>query len=367
MAVSAGAIAPSPTTPDAATWRNFVAASPSGDILQCLEWGAIKKPQWQPVPVALRESGHIDGAALALRRALPRTGRSILYVPRGPIVDWSKPAELEALVKSLRESARQQRAILLKIDPAVPDGTPGVVENLRRLGFVPSPDAVGGFGGTQPRCVMKLSLEGSQDDVMGRFHQKWRYNIRLAERKGIKVTGDCKREDLAIFHELYRVTAERDGFTGRPLAYFQKMWDALVEPGLARLFITSFEGQPLSAAICFILPPQCWYVYGASSNEHRNLMPNHAMQWEMIRWAKERGCNVYDFRGVHNVAPSEAGSAPVPLIESPDGLVRFKAGFGAELIEYVGEWDLPLHKNWYWLWTTGRPKLVGALKRLKRR
>ena len=319
------------------------------------------------MPVALRESGHIDGAALALRRALPRTGRSILYVPRGPIVDWSKPAELEALVKSLRESARQQRAILLKIDPAVPDGTPGVVENLRRLGFVPSPDAVGGFGGTQPRCVMKLSLEGSQDDVMRRFHQKWRYNIRLAERKGIKVTGDCKREDLAIFHELYRVTAERDGFTGRPLAYFQKMWDALVEPGLARLFITSFEGQPLSAAICFILPPQCWYVYGASSNEHRNLMPNHAMQWEMIRWAKERGCNVYDFRGVHNVAPSEAGSAPVPLIESPDGLVRFKAGFGAELIEYVGEWDLPLHKNWYWLWTTGRPKLVGALKRLKRR
>ena len=327
----------------------------------------MKQPDWRPVPVALLNGDEIQATALVLRRALPRTGRSIFYVPRGPILDWSQPAVARALIARLREVARQHRAILIKIDPAIPVQTPGVADTLRSLGFLNSPDADNSFGGTQPRFNMKLDIAAPLEEVMAKFHSKWRYNIRLAERKGVEVRENCTRDDVQTFHELYRVTAQRDGFTGRPLSYFQKLWDVLVENDLAKLFITSYQGQPLSAAICFLLPPQCWYVYGASSNEHRNLMPNHLMQWAMIRWAKERGCTVYDFRGVHEMPKAEDGAAPVALIDSPDGLVRFKAGFGAELVEYIGEWDLPLNKNWYWLWTTARPKLVSALKNLKQR
>ncbi|HEX8834507.1 MAG TPA: peptidoglycan bridge formation glycyltransferase FemA/FemB family protein, partial [Abditibacteriaceae bacterium] len=184
------------------------------------------------------------------------------------------------------------------------------------------------------------------------------------------------------FHQLYAVTAQRDGFTGRPLGYFQKLWDVLEHKGLIKLFITEFEGQALSAAICFVLPPQCWYVYGASSNEHRKVMPNHAMQWAMMQWAKERDCTLYDFRGV-----ADEGSAPTanatngaeakPEASKPEaekseadnhlqGLNRFKAGFGAHVVSYVGEWDLPLDKKWYWLWTTARPKVVAAMKKAKK-
>ena len=342
-----------------------MAASPYGDVLQCLEWGEIKKPDWRPLPIHIGSAENPDAVALVLRRSLPRTGRCIFYVPRGPILDWNDQAASRALVEKLKAEAKRQRAILIKIDPAVPAATPGIQDTLRNLGFRPSPDAVGSFGGTQPRFVMKLDISAPLDKVMAQFHQKWRYNIRLAERKGIVVKTECTRDDVKVFHELYRVTAERDGFTGRPLNYFYKLWDVLVERGLAKFFVTSYEGQPLSAAICFLLGRQCWYVYGASSNEHRNLMPNHAMQWAMIRWAKEQGCEVYDFRGVHDIKDA-GGQVLQNLMDSPDGLVRFKAGFGAQLVEYCGEWDLPVNPRWYWLWTVGRPRLVSALKKLKR-
>lgn len=366
--------APSKSKPpiDAAVWNAWVAASPHGDILQCGEWGELKKPDWRPIPIEIRTSGELNATALILRRALPRTGKSIFYIPRGPILDWSRPDVARALVKRLRDVARSHRAILIKVDPAVPQSTLGVANTLQSLGFVPSPDANNAFGGTQPRFVMKLDISGSDEDVMARFHSKWRYNIRLAERKGVRVRESTSRSDIAIFHDIYRTTAERDGFTGRPQKYFEKLWDTLVEKDLARFFITEFNGQPLSGAICFLLGQQCWYVYGASSNEHRNVMPNHAMQWAMIQWARERGCTVYDFRGVHDVPKNpDNPNADVStitqeqLMESKDGLVRFKAGFGASLTEYVGEWDLPLNKSWYWLWTTARPKLVAAMKKRK--
>ena len=350
-------------------WNNFVGASPFGDVLQCLEWGELKKPQWQPVPLSLSESGEIKATALVLKRALPRTRRSIFYLPRGPILDWNDRETAQKFVAQIKKSARSHRAILIKIDPAVPANTPGLADTLRELGFSPAPDAGGNFGGTQPRFNMKLDISGSEDEVQNRFHAKWRYNIRLAARKGVVVRQSESRDDIAIFHEIYRVTAQRDGFTGRPLKYFEAMWDILVARGLAQFFVAEREGAPLSAAICFILGTQCWYVYGASSNEQRNVMPNHAMQWAMMQWARERGCTLYDFRGVHDIPKSESGGENTmqTLMESSDGLVRFKAGFGGQLVEYIGEWDLPLDRKWYWLWTTARPKLVAFLKKSKSR
>ncbi|MBV9864802.1 MAG: peptidoglycan bridge formation glycyltransferase FemA/FemB family protein [Abitibacteriaceae bacterium] len=364
---------------DSARWNQFVADSPYGDVLQCLEWGEVKRPEWYPVPISIESGGQLNATALVLRRDIPSTRRTYFYVSRGPILDWSKPDIATALIERLKAEAEPHRAAFIKIDPAVPVGTPGTEETIRRLGFVPSPDAQNSFGGTQPRYVMKLDISASEDKVMAGFHQKWRYNTRLAERKGVTVKSDCSRDDLKIFHDLYKVTAQRDGFVGYPLSYFQKLWDALVTKDMARLFITYYQGQPLSAAISFVLPPQCWYVFGASSNEHRNVMPNYLMQWAMMQWAKERGCTTYDFRGVHDVSKTtpqastdgetdtKENAEANSLINSPDGLVRFKAGFGAQLVEYIGEWDLPLNKYGYWFWTTARPKLSAAVRSMKKR
>jgi peptidoglycan pentaglycine glycine transferase (the first glycine) len=353
-------------------WNKFVAASPYSDVLQCREWGEVKKPDWQPIEVSLESEGTLSATALILKRRIPYSDRTMFYIVRGPVLDWSNAQLTRALFEKIQKEAQKYKAAFIKIDPALPAdeaSTPAILETLRAIGFMPSPEAQGSFGGTQPRYVMKLDISAPLDDVMKSFHQKWRYNIRLGDKKGLVVHSDCAREDVKTFHEIYQITAQRDGFTGYPLAYFQKLWDTLIESGLAKLFLVRHEDKVLSGAISFLLPPQCWYVFGASSNEGRNLMPNHAMQWAMMKWAKENDCTTYDFRGVHDVRqdPNFDGDLQKALMESSDGLVRFKAGFGAQLVEYIGEWDLPLDKKWYWMWTKARPALSGAVKKIKAR
>jgi len=356
---------PIPTSPDKRKiWRDFVAASPCGDVLQCLEWGPVKQPSEQPLAVSIPSGEGFDATALVLKRSLPprrvTMGRSLFYLPRGPILDWSKPDVFEQMIEELKAEARVHRAVSIKIDPCVRDDFPGFKERLARVGFVPSPDVHPLFGGTQPRCNMKMDISAPLDKVLSdTITAKWRYNIRLAEKKNIRVEESLGKKGLQIFHDIYKVTSERNEFKGYSLSYFEKMWDSLAASNLIKLFVSFNGDKPLSAAICFLLPPQCWYMFGASSNEDRNLMPNHAMQWRMISWAKENGCTVYDFRGVPD---PELGEIPA----HEEGLVRFKSGFGAQMVRYAGEFDLPLSKSWYWLWTKARPKLSQTLRQIKK-
>ena len=162
---------------------------------------------------------------------------------------------------------------------------------------------------------------------------------------------------MAEFYELLVETAQRDGFTIRGRSYFDDIWELLGGRGLARMFMARYEGTLLSATLAFVLGEQCWYVYGASSNSHRDVMPNHLIQWEMMRWAKSQGCTVYDMRGVAPEGP-DAGE------EGLSGLNRFKRGFGAQYVEYVGEFDLILRPMWYGMYRTAE-KLRTARRRRK--
>jgi peptidoglycan pentaglycine glycine transferase (the first glycine) len=328
-------------------WREFVAAAPTGDVLQCMEWGELKsRTGWQPFTVAVREAGRIVAGAMVLKRSAP-LGRSILYSPRGPVVDWGDHDAVRCLTDALRHLARKQSAILVKVDPPVSGDA--AVSALWTAGFRPAPGPEEGFGGTQPRAVMKTFPLADDETLLGRFKPKARYNIRLAERKGVEVTGETTPEDLRAFYEVLLDTGERDGFHVRDFGYYEKLWECIIGTGLGRLFVARHEGQVLGGAIDFILGRQCWYVYGASSNEKRNLMPNYLLQWRMMQWARDRGCEVYDFRGV----PLNRAGAGDDL----GGLVRFKAGFAAEYAEYVGEWDLPLSAPLYRAFTLLEPKI----------
>lgn len=340
-------------------WRDFVAASPHGDVLQCLEWGAVKTPEYTPLSVAIEVPGGLSATCLVLKKALP-LGKCYFYLSRGPILDWSDEKIASAMFEKLRELGKAHRAIFIRTDPCVLDGTPGVKELLAKLGFAPSPDAGSIFGGLQPRCNMKLDLSAPIEKVFDdKFESKWRYNTRLATKKGVTVRECESKSDLKIFHDIYRITGSRNEFRGYSLGYFEKMWDALVPAGIMRLFLSFHEEQALSGAIAFKLPPQAWYMFGASSNEKRNLMPNHLMQWTMMQWAKSNGCTSYDFRGVPDPNLHE-----IPAHE--EGLVKFKTGFGAEMTRYIGEWDLPLDRIGYWAFTQARPQVTAALKKLRK-
>ena len=356
---------------DHAAWNAFVGAVPEGDVLQAWEWGGVKSPDWVPFRLGLFRGEALAGGAAILRRKLPLIG-NFYYAPRGPLLaDWGDEASLTALLAAIRERAATDGAAFLKIDPAVPVERTDITTLLTRHGFAPpSGTDVQGFGGTQPRCVMQLDLAGrTEADLLASFKPQVRRNIKLAtEKHGVEILTDLSRADLATFNDLMQVTGARNGFRPRPLSYFQTLWDNLVPAGMAKLFMTRYQGQILSGALCFLIGDKAWYVYGESSNEHRNVMPNYAMQWAMIRWAREAGCTWYDFRGVSPRRRQEGESAAdVEKEDHLQGLNRFKEGFGTRYVEYVGEFDLVYNKPAYWLYTTGKPTAQKLVRKLKGR
>ena len=352
-------------------WNTFVGRVPEGDVLQSWEWGGVKSPDWSPLRLGLFDGETLIGGAAILKRKLPLVG-NFYYAPRGPLLaDWTNEAAWTALLDAIRKRAAADGAAFLKIDPAVSIERTEVTQMLTKHGFAPPATAdAQGFGGTQPRCVMQLDLAGrTEADLLASFKPQARRNIKLsAEKHGVEVVSNLTRDDLVVFNDLMVVTGGRDGFRPRPLSYFQTLWDNLVPAGLARLFLTRHGGQTLSGALCFIIGDKSWYVYGASSNEQRNLMPNYAMQWAMIRWAREAGCTWYDFRGV---SPRRRGEGEAAAeLEKEDhlqGLNRFKEGFGTRYVEYVGEFDLVYNKAAYWVYSQGKPAAQKLVRRLKPR
>ena len=325
--------------------------------MQSFEWGDLKaKSGWKPIRVYAEQDGEIVAAASLLRRAIPKIGRCIMYAPRGPVLDTTDRELVTAFSGYLRSVAKQHGAILLKIDPPVPIEDTVSEANLRSAGF--KPIAAQGFGGTQPKCVMQLDLDKPIDELMASFKEKWRYNIRLAAKKGVTVRMDCDKSDLRTFYDLLKQTCERDGFLVRGFKYFEDMWDALVPRGYMRLVLTYHEEKPIAGAIAYLFGDKAMYTYGASSNASRNVMPNHLMQWTMIQWAHESGCKWYDFRGV-----SPRGDA---LDEHLAGLNRFKEGFSPRFVEYIGEYDMVLSPTLYWLWNVARPRIQSMLRARRR-
>lgn len=354
---------------DSSLWNSFVSDLPEADVLQAWEWAAVKSPEWRPLRVVVYKGDSIVAGAQILRRKVPLVG-IIYYAPRGPLsVDWSDVEAFRTLLHSIRREASKEGAAMLKIDPAISSEDHGIAEMLITEGFVrPQSEDDQGFGGTQPRCVMQLDLAGrSLDEVRASFKGQTRRNIKLAcEKHGVTVRHDLDRSDLVTFDHLMKITGERDGFRPRSLRYFQNVWDALFAVGMCRLFLSYYEGSILSGALCFKLKDKCWYVYGASSNEHRNVMPNYAMQWAMVSWAYEAGCSWYDFRGVSQRRRQEGEN--VAEIEEQDhlqGLNRFKEGFSPRYVEYIGEYDLVYKPLQYWAYCNGIPLAKKLLKKLK--
>lgn len=335
-------------------YHAFIAANPTGDVLQTAAWARLKALSgWRAHYLLAEDDGRPAAACLALERPLPKIPATILYCPRGPVMDWTNPTALPAITNALRSLGRQRRAVLVKADPAVPEGEGAAAEALQRQGFRPVES--GGFGGVQPRCVMKLDLSAGLDAVFAGFKPKWRYNVRVAEKKGVTARL-AEPQEIDTFYDILLETARRDHFLVRGREYFHAMMDELGRDGLISLFLTEYEGKAIAGALLYVMGQQAWYTYGASSNEHRNVMPNHLMQWAMMQHAAERGCRIYDFRGVSCNEEAAEG-------DHLQGLNRFKAGFGAQFIRYIGEFDLPLRQPLYFGWTRLAPAALRLLKR----
>lgn len=337
---------------DKERFNSFVSKHPKGHAMQTWEWGEIKeRTGWKPWRLILEAEGEIFAAATILERRLPFIGSPIFYCPRGPVVDMDNSVKMDAVFQTVQKHAAKQKAILLKIDPDIPAGKLGIKKYLESRNFL-SLDKGKDFEGVQPKFVFRLDISPDEDTLLADMHQKTRYNIRLASKKGVKIRIGS-RADLPEFYKVLKETTERDNFLVRAYSYFEDLYDTLVPAGLAELFIAEYEGKIIAGTLVFITGNKTWYVYGASSNSHRNVMPNYLIQWEMIRWAKGKGCTLYDFRGV-----SGDISEDNPLY----GLYKFKKGFNGEFTEFIGEWDYVYRPFLYAVWQTAEKLYSGRIK-----
>jgi peptidoglycan pentaglycine glycine transferase (the first glycine) len=312
---------------------------------------------WRPHRLLVSLPGHAGpvAACSVLERRLPGLG-PLLYAPRGPVADWDDPEAADAALRAVVAFARRRRAVALKCDPGLPREHPVCAAALRRHGFRRLASGLS-FEGVQPIFHMQLPLAGrSEEELLAGMHPKTRYNIRLAARRAVTVRQGAAA-DVPAFYAALRETAARDRFTVRGLPYFEAMWRHCLAPGGGWLLLAHVGGNLLAGAIVFRVGRFAWYLYGATTTRGREHMPAYAVQWEAIRRSRAAGCEVYDFRGV-----SGDLSEDNPLY----GLYRFKRGFGARLVELVGEWDRPLRPAAYLLARHGLPLARHALARLRR-
>ena len=330
-------------------WDACVATHPAGHILQTSRWARLKSAfGWETLWIPFRagpalKEPLLGGSSLLLRR-LPWGGR-LAYVPRGPVVDWRNLEYVSAALVILRETCLKRRIAVLKIEPELPD-TPEVAALLTASGFQRSPQRV------QPLSTIHIDLAGDDEAILARMKPKWRYNIRLSERKGVTVRAGTTA-DLRAIQALMDATGVRDGFGVHNLAYHTAATELFTPPGWMTWLIAEHAGRMLAAIAVFALGQMAWYMWGASSDEDRNLMPNHALQWAALRWAKTRGCASYDLWGI----PDEVGANPEAYQEPESwgqgglwGVYRFKQGFGGRVIRYTGAWDMPLSRPGYALY-----------------
>lgn len=371
-----------PFTGSAQAWNELIAGLPHPHLLQTWEWSQVKAPGgWQTMPMfwssqgqadSSRQPDKVEAAAMVLRRGLPVRGFAskmcVLYVPRGPLLDWDQPALRRRVLNDLEELARQQGAIFIKMDPDVLLGTgiPGteaavemaggqaVVADLRERGWFLSPEQI------QFRNTVMIDLSPSEEQLLANMKQKTRYNLRLAQKKGVSVRLGTL-EDLPLLYRMYAETSVRDEFVIREESYYQLVWRTFMGnpalPGALQPFseplIAEVEGQAIAAVSVFYFAGQAIYLFGMSRPAQREKMPNYLLQWEAMRRAKSLGCSLYNLWG----APNEFNEQ-----DSLWGVFRFKEGLGGTVWRTPGAWDFTPRPLLHRLYTQALPRLMDVMR-----
>ncbi|MBC6939306.1 MAG: peptidoglycan bridge formation glycyltransferase FemA/FemB family protein [Chloroflexi bacterium] len=372
-------------------WNSIVLSLPNPHFLQTFEWGQVKaKYGWKPYYAVWLNDGRclISDAAddrlldaegcvavsLILKRAVPIRGfaarLSVLYCPKGPLLDWTDQPLRERVLDDLQSFAKKQGAVFLKMDPDVRLGTgvPGadgsteerlgadLQAGLTRRGWVYSADQI------QFRNSVLIDLRPSEEELLARMKQKTRYNVRLAEKKGVIVRAGTTA-DLAALYRMYAETSVRDGFVIRDEGYYQTIWQTFmsnVKSPISNLqlpitipLIAEVDGEPVAGLFLYMFAGRAYYVYGMSRDSHREKMPTYLLQWEAMKRAKSAGCAVYDLWGAPEIFDET---------DSMWGVYRFKEGLGGRVVRTLGAWDYAPNKFWYRMYSEFIPRLLDVMR-----
>jgi len=377
-------------------WNSIISKLPNPHFLQTYEWGQVKaKYGWQPVYIAWDDRGKMkvetdpsrlssfvfppSAAALVLKRQILRNGfaarLSILYAPKGPLLDWSNEALRNRVLNDLQFFAKKQGAIFLKMDPdlvlgtGIPSSEADVIDNggqtviseLKRRGWEYASDQI------QFKNTVLIDLNPPEEELLSRMKQKTRYNIRLAEKKGVTLRVG-KLGDLSSLYKMYAETSVRDGFVIRDQGYYKTAWETFMpkanspisnslvsnlQSPSAEPLIAEVDGEPVAAIFVFYFAGRAYYVYGMSRDVHREKMPAYLLQWEAMKRAKAKGCTVYDLWGAPEVFDES---------DSMWGVYRFKEGLGGKVVRTLGAWDFAPSPLWYKMYSEIIPRMLDVMR-----
>ncbi|MBU1126679.1 MAG: peptidoglycan bridge formation glycyltransferase FemA/FemB family protein [Patescibacteria group bacterium] len=307
---------------DRATWNEKVKkyTPPFGAFLQSWEWGVFQEALGRRIERIYEEREFGSTLALAVQVHLP-LGQFYWYTPKGPIGN----ATTEKMTRILRE--KLEDGTFLRVEPAVPSRMQKVKD-------------------VQPSYTTILDLTKGEDEILASTKSKTRYNIRLAQRKGV-VSRIVGPEYLPDFLRLMDQTTQRDRFTAHPSIYYEQLLKTL-DKGEARasLAIAEFEGRVIAANILIDYQGTRTYLYGATSNLHRNVMAQYALHWFVIEDAIQKGMSQFDFFGI---APDGADKSH-PWF----GITRYKLGYGGKTVSMPGTFEIPMKYVMYSLYRTAK-------------
>jgi peptidoglycan pentaglycine glycine transferase (the first glycine) len=330
--------------PSPEQWDTFVEAR-SGNFLQTSRWGTLKctSRNWDFEIIALEQGDQLVAGALMLYWRTPLRVGTIAYIPRGPIIDWSNDELVDALLVALDTAARRRRAILLKIEPDAED-SPETRRQLSKHGLQVSEHTI------QPQSTILISTEGTEESILAGMNQGARRKIRTAAKRDVIVRHGGV-EDIPSFFNLMVITSRRDHIGIRSQVYYRRALDAF-GPEHATLLLASYQGRDIGGILALAIGKRAWYLYGASSNEERERMPNYAIQWEAMRWAHERGCVEYDLWGIPDADEATLEAQFQHRRDGMWGLYGFKRSFGGRVWRTAGAWDRPYNPLIYAVYKT---------------
>ncbi len=314
---------------DQATFNDFVENHPLGTIHQLYEWGEFQAKSsnrdkfWTLVA---EDKGKIVGSALVVRHRLP-FGKSWLYCPRGPLLDYSNKAESGPLFAEIAEIAKKENAIFLRIDPPHLKGSAPDLKGARTA-----------HAHYQPESTLTIDLSPTEEEILKQMKSKGRYNIKVAQKHGVEIK---ESQDIEGFYKIFQQTTQRDHFSGHSLQYYQNILNTLGSKR-AKLYLATYKGTAVAGAVITYCAKTATYYFGASSNEHRNVMAPYLLHWKIMQDAKAAGYKEYDLFGI---APEEAKN------HRWAGVTQFKLKFGGARVNYADAQEIVYQPVWYWLMT----------------
>ena len=327
-------------------FREFAKNSPYKSFMQTPEIARYREDNgWTVYYLAAKHGAEIEAATMLVAKPY-FLGKSLFIAPGGPLLDLEDQPLTEYFIKSLKKYLKSHNGYELHISPYYEiierdrHGDPvengfdhkNALKNLKNLGFIEVKDA------SQPKYMYALDLKGkTADELMADFKSNTRGHIRKAEKMGVTVRELAKNE-LNIFKEITESTSKRREFEDKPLKYYEEMYDLFVPRKEALFLVAEADGIPMSAAMFMLYGDEVVYLFSGSDEKYmKDYNAQYELQWHMIKYAAEKKFKRYNFYGIHGL----------PDDNHPDGVYEFKKGFGGQVLEYAGTWELPIDLKFY--------------------